>query len=113
MSNPSKLVIIDYKDNPEEKKEIVEQLPPDFGYNLDTIEKARKWLTNPKNWFRSELFILKWDGIVPRISEKHGQRLINEPWDDGLPWAAVYGQKMLRNKRADEKEAKQEEHNDE
>lgn len=94
------LVIIDYLDSPETAPEVVtEKLPETFGYNLDTIEKARRWLTNPQNWFKSELFILKWDGLIPRISERHGRRLIAEPWDDGLPWTVVYEQKQRRSKK--------------
>lgn len=92
--------IIDYADDPNYKKtETPPPLPDSQGYELDTIEKARTWLTNPNNWFRSKLFILKWEGLIPRVSEEHGRRLIEEPWDDGLPWAAMHGQAQRRAKR--------------
>lgn len=92
------LRIVDYMDSPEERREATEpeELPESFGRNLDTIEKARRWLTNPRNWFTSELFILRWDGLLPRISRRHGERLVRETWDDGLPWVVVREQRLLR-----------------
>jgi hypothetical protein len=78
----------------------VEPLSEDFGRNLDTLEKARLWLTNPHNWHQSSLFIMKWNGLLCSVSREHGQRLLAEPWDDGLPWAAVYGQRQIREGRA-------------
>lgn len=92
-----KLDIVDYTDSKEKVQvETPKPLPESLGYNLDTIEKARQWLINPQNWFKSELFILRWEGLIPKISERHGRRLIAEPWDDGLPWTVVYEQKKLR-----------------
>lgn len=74
-------------------------LPEAFGRNLDTLEKARLWLTNPHNWHSSKLFILKWDGLNVTISEMHGLRLIREPWDMGLPWSVVMTQKKRKAKK--------------
>ena len=86
-----------------ENKEVtptnIEPLSEDFGRNLDTLEKARLWLTNPHNWHESKLFIMKWDGLLCTVSREHGERLIREPWDNGLPWAAMYGQRALRAAR--------------
>ena len=79
----------------------IDKLSDDFGRNLDTIAKARQWLTNPHNWFRGTLFILKWDGLLPTICERHGQRLIDEPHDDGLPIVVVCHQWDLRNGKKD------------
>lgn len=79
----------------------VEPLSEDFGRNLDTLEKARLWLTNPCNWHPSSLFILKWNGLLCTVSKEHGQRLLDEPWDNGLPWAAMYGQHQIRAGRAE------------
>lgn len=94
------LLIIDYTEDPDYKQaETPPPLPDSFGYNLDTVTKARQWLTNPQNWFRSNLFIIKWDGLLPRISEHHGQRLINEPWDNGLPEVVVMEQRNRRKKK--------------
>lgn len=73
-------------------------LPESFGRNLDTLEKARLWLTNPHNWHSSKLFILKWNGLLPTVSEEHGKRLIREHWDSGLPWCVVYGQRNRRTR---------------
>lgn len=73
-------------------------LPESFGRNLDTLEKARQWLTNPHNWHHTRLFILQWNGLLPTVSEEHGKRLIREPWDSGLPWCAVYGQRTRRQR---------------
>ena len=77
----------------------VEPLSEDFGRNLDTLEKARLWLTNPHNWHSSRLFVLKWDGLNVTISETHGLRLIREPWDMGLPWCVVMTQKKRKAKK--------------
>lgn len=71
-------------------------LPPEFGLSLDTVAKAREWLTNPNNWFESTVFILKWDGLLPKVSARHGQRLVDEPWDDGLAQVVVREQVRLR-----------------
>jgi hypothetical protein len=91
--------IIDYMDSDEPvvaKKE-PEPLPISFGRNLGTVERAREWLSNPHNWFESELFILRWDGIVPYISRRAAQGMIERTWDDGLPWVAVWKQNELRS----------------
>ena len=77
----------------------VEPLSEDFGRNLDTLEKARLWLTNPHNWHESRLYTLKWNGLLCTVSREHGRRLVEEPWDNGLPWAVVYGQRQIREGR--------------
>ena len=99
----SKLKIIDYMDAETQTNAAptnVDPLPETFGRNLDTLEKARLWLTNPNNWHSSRLYILKWDGLLCTISREHGERLINEPWDDGLPWSVVYTQRTHRARAA-------------
>ena len=114
MDERKPLTIIDYVDDPNHKAP--ESPPPlleSFGYGLDTVQKARQWLTNPQNWFKSNLFIIKWDGLLPRICEQHGQRLINEPWDDGLAHTVMVEQRKRRTKKdrgetLDEKEKVQE-----
>jgi hypothetical protein len=74
------------------------KLPESFGRNLDTLEKARLWLTNPHNWHSSRMFIIKWNGLVPSINEGHARRLMTETWDDGLPWSVVYEQRRRKAK---------------
>jgi hypothetical protein len=91
--------IIDETEKKADPPTNVEQLSEDFGRNLDTLEKARLWLTNPHNWHEGRLFILRWDGLLCTVSREHGERLILEPWDNGLPWAVVYGQRALRAAR--------------
>ena len=95
----SKLHIEIYPDVKSESNN-VQTLSEDFGRNLDTLEKARLWLTNPHNWHDSRLFILKWDGLLCTVNREHGARLIQETWDDGLPWSVVYTQKQIRLGRA-------------
>jgi len=73
-----------------------EQLPAEFGKNLDTVEKARQWLTNPFNWHTGNIYIIKWDGLTPTVCERHGRRLVNEPEDNGLPAVIVRHQRDLR-----------------
>ncbi len=95
--------IIDYLDEGQVVKEPptkrnTDPLPESFGRNLDTLEKARLWLTNPHNWHTSKLFILKWNGLLCTVNEEHGRRLIEETWDDGLPWCVAYGQERRRRR---------------
>ena len=69
-----------------------------FGRNLDTLEKARLWLTNPHNWHNGTLFILKWDGLLCTVMKEQGERLIRQPHDQGLPWCVVSGQRHRKTK---------------
>ena len=98
------LRIIDYTDGGVAElhptKENTQPLPEAFGRNLDTLEKARLWLTNPHNWHESRLFVLKWDGLIPTIDVQHAKMLLENPQDDGLPWAAMYGQAKRRERGA-------------
>ncbi len=71
-------------------------LPRDFGLNLNTVAKARQWLTNPHNWKGSETLSIKWDGLVPFVCKRRGLRLAMEPWDNGLPEVVVIEQNRLR-----------------
>ena len=92
--------IIDLTGAPTPKKsDNVEKLSDHFGRNLDTLEKARLWATNPNNWHEGKLFMVKWDGLLCTVSREVGFRLLAEPWDDGIPWAIMYGQSVRRAKR--------------
>jgi hypothetical protein len=75
-----------------------EPLPESFGRELDTLEKAWQWLTNPHNWHESRVYIIKWTGLVCTVTREHGERLIREPWDWGLPLAVVTTQRLRRSK---------------
>lgn len=76
----------------------------DYGRNLDTVAKARAWLTDERNWFKSNMFIIRWDGLTPTVSEHHGKRLQNEPWDDGLAEVVVVRQQGIRAGHQDTEE---------
>jgi len=78
-----------------------EKLSEEFGRNLDTVVKARKWLTNPFNWHEGRLFTIQWNGLLPTVSRYHGLRLIKEPHDDGLPMVVVRWQYDIRNGKKD------------
>jgi len=73
-----------------------ETLSDDFGRNLDTIEKARRWITNPKNWHRSDIQTIRWNGLLCTISDTHGRRLLREPWDNGYPWVIMIQQMRIK-----------------
>lgn len=91
-------------------KDMVDPLPDDFGRNLDTVKKARQWLTNPHNWHENENFVLKWDGLLCTVCKKHGKRLIEEMNDNGLPEVVVREQmRIRRGGRSDKEEGKKEE----
>jgi hypothetical protein len=79
-------------------KQNTKPLPESFGRNLDTLEKARLWLINPHNWHSGTLFILKWDGLLCTVMKEHGEKLIKNPEDMGLPWCVVTTQKQRRHK---------------
>lgn len=75
------------------------ELDNELGKDLTTIEKARQWLLHPVNFSQvGDIDIMKWDGLVPRISKRHAFRLLREPWDTGLFEVAVRHQHHLRNK---------------
>lgn len=76
---------------------MVEPLPVEFGKRLDTVERAREWLTNPHNWHESNMMILRWDGNLCTVCRRHGERLIREPWDNGLPEVVVREQMRLKS----------------
>ena len=98
------LRIIDYTDGGVAElhptKENTQPLPEAFGRNLDTLEKARLWLTNPHNWHRGKLFVLKWNGLHVTVMEEHARKLMDNPEDDGLPWVVVTEQKKRKSKSA-------------
>ncbi len=99
MDGPRELVVVDCTEGDRKEQPTranIEPLPESFGRNLDTLEKARLWLTNPHNWHRTRLFILKWNGLLCTVDEEHGRCLLENPQDDGLPWCVVYGQKKRR-----------------
>lgn len=75
-----------------------------WGRDLNTVDKARAWLTDPRNWFEERTHIIKWDGIVPKVSSLHGRRLIQEYWDDGLAVVVVVGQRNIRNGQKEKEE---------
>lgn len=54
------------KDNPPNKE---------LGRNLETIEDVDTWLSHPSNWFRGQIYIIRWDGCVPMISEEQAWQL--------------------------------------
>ena len=48
-------------------------LSPDL--DLDTIAGCREWLSHPSNWMRTELFIIRFEGLLPKISSFHAWKL--------------------------------------
>ena len=69
--------------------------PLELGKNLNTIEDARKWLSHPSNWIKSQLFIIKWDGEVPYIEETRARKLEE---DDSVLLSVVRHQKFLKER---------------
>lgn len=111
---PRKLLIVDMDDGAPAKffptKENTPPLSEEFGRNLDTIAKARQWLTNPHNWLDQDSFVVKWDGLIVKIAKRHGMRLFDEPHDLGLPEVIVREQIRLRKggRREDEMNEREE-----
>ena len=79
--------------------------PPELGRDLDTLEKAVWWLSHPSNWIPGRIVLIKWDGIVPLISDYHGQRLIDFPDELDMARSVIPEQrrrKLLGLKKGDE-----------
>jgi hypothetical protein len=66
--------------------------------NIQTISQARAWLVDPNNWFPENTRIIRWEGLVPKVSAEHGVKLLNDPKDDGLPWSVVFTQMTLKKR---------------
>lgn len=48
-------------------------LPHDL--DLDTVDGMREWLSHPSNWVETDLFIIRFDGLSPKISSSHVWKL--------------------------------------
>ena len=67
-----------------------------YGRDLSTVARSRAWLMDKRNWFKGHMWIIRWDGLVPRICEAHGEKLYTEPRDNGLPSHVVVRQAAIR-----------------
>lgn len=71
-------------------------LSEDFGKNLDTVAKARAWLTNPHNWHESHMSIIKWNGLLCTVNREVAMELLDSPHDNGLPEVIFRDQIRIR-----------------
>ena len=71
-------------------------LSEDFGKNLDTVQKARTWLTNPHNWHESHMSIIRWNGLLCTVNKEIAIQLLDNPQDNSLPEVVVREQIRLR-----------------
>lgn len=76
----------------------------DYGKNLDTVAKAYAWLTDSRNWFDGQTFIVKWDCYLPTVCSNHGSQLLMNPSDDGLARVVVVRQRELKTRPRPEEE---------
>lgn len=67
--------------------------------DLNSVQDVLDWLNVPENQFKSNLFIVKWDGHTPKIAERKLYDL-NNPDDRGL--AQVILTEHIRRKRRPE-----------
>lgn len=69
-----------------------------YGRNLDTVPRAWAWLADRRNWFKGQMWIIRWDGLTPTITENHGEKLTQGPpvGDPGLAECVVVGQVSRR-----------------
>lgn len=65
-----------------------------LGSELTSVESVREWLGHPSNQFEGQIFIVKWDGYVPKLSKQHAERL----WE-GTGLAEVIAYEQVRRKR--------------
>lgn len=68
--------------------------------DFNNVAEVIEWLNMPQNQFTSDLFVIKWDGYMPRISTT---RLVdlNSPRDIGLA-ACVLQEHKRRKRRPDD-----------
>lgn len=81
--------------------------PEEMGKNLDTLEKAVWWLSHPSNWQSSRIVLIRWDGVIPKISEYHGRRLVDFPDDVDMASSVILEQrrrKLLGTRKDDEEQ---------
>lgn len=71
--------------------------PEKLGRMLTTLEEAKAWLLHPSNWFESDLDILRWDGLSPKISRSRALAYLRGETNDDVFLGAIVGQ---RNRRA-------------
>lgn len=70
---------------------------PELGKNISSIDDARRWLSHPTNWFESHLFIVKWDGLVPKVNKDKGRMILNGDREcDSLLACVVVGQRKRK-----------------
>lgn len=103
-----KLLITDETDSSEPKEESpnvrytrMEKPDPSLGANLMTIEDGKRWLLHPSNWHDGQIYIVKWNGLVPTLSRVHAERLVREHWDNGMYEVVVRHQLSLKRRGKD------------
>lgn len=71
--------------------------PPNInkGKNLKNIEDVRAWLSHPSNQVNTELYIIKWDGYIPKLSVHQVDYLWNDP---GLARVVIEAQLFYKKK---------------
>lgn len=67
--------------------------PEELGKNLLTVADVRTWLSHPSNQLETRLFIVKWDGLVPKVSVHHVERMMVE---DGFCEVVIWEQQRRR-----------------
>ena len=72
--------------------------PEELGRNLETIADARRWLMHPSNWIESWFYIIRWDGIVPKIRKQRALELLKQPEDTGIFIVAVQEQRRRKTR---------------
>ncbi len=56
----------------------LDELTPPF-VALETVAQARTWLSHPGNLLDTQLFVVKWEGAVPRLSAWKLDELFADP----------------------------------
>jgi hypothetical protein len=64
---------------------------------LYTEAEARAWLSDPKNWHESEVYILKWYGLTPTVTRRIGTLLASGE-HSSLP--AFVAEEQMRMRRS-------------
>lgn len=72
--------------------------PAELGKNLTTVADARRWLLHPSNWIDSSFWIVKWDGVIPKLTRRIALERLANPSDNGIFEVIVIEQHRMKTR---------------
>ena len=71
------------------------QLSDSFAKNFKSFDEVKKWMSYPQNYFTGDLFIIKWNGLIPTFNK----RLIDQYFADNTYYQVVLYEQAIRKKK--------------